>query len=248
MMQLIIAIISGGMLAWLIKSHLDDLTRKNKRMLNLPEEETPSTDSSNVPQAVPVDHSSGLDYAAINKAYRTADTHFSRGEIEDAEKWFIKVLALHAYHPEALNRLGVIYIQQGNARRAEILYQKLLSVHQKEAAYYANYGRCLYNQKKLPEAIAAYKRAVELDPMRPARFVSLGQIFYETGELPSALEYFIYALNLDPNNLDYLLLVAEISESVDDKDRLFKTLKKIVELDPYNKPIRDKFNALIRMG
>lgn len=256
MTQLLIAIISGGMLGWIIKSHLNDLAKRNLVDMNIPSDEgaemdsmdTTQTDETQMPDGVKVKPGSSLDYGEINRAYRMADMHFARGDLAEAEKWFIKVIALHEHHPEALNRLGVIYIQQNNPRRAEILYQKLLSVHQKEAAYYANYGRCLYNQKKLDGAIAAYKRAVELDPSRPARFVSLGQIYYETNELKPALEYFTRALELDPNNLEYLLLVADLAETIDDRQQQFKALKKIVELDPYNKPARDKFNALIRMG
>ena len=183
--------------------------------------------------------------AEINRIYKIADVHFSRGDLEEEEKWFINVLALDKNHPEALNRLGVIYVQQGNPRRAEILFQKLLSVSKKEAAYFANYGRCLYNQGRTAEAIEAYEIAVQLDATRPARFVSIGQIYYEQKNYAKALFYFSQAQELKPFDLEYLQIVAELAEIVGDGERLHKNLKKIVEIDPYNKEAREKLKSLL---
>lgn len=189
-----------------------------------------------------------VDYSEVNRAYRIADMHFARGDFEEAEKWFIRVLARHEYHPEALNRLGVIYIQQNNPRRAEILYRKLFAITQKEPAYYANYGRCLYNQGRLNEALEAYENAVKLDATRPARFVSIGQIYYEQKEYIKALTYFLRALDLDPQNIGYLSVAAELAREVGDFERAHRSLKKILELDPYNEEAKRKLETLSSSG
>lgn len=189
-----------------------------------------------------------LDYGEINRAYRIADMHFSRGDFAEAEKWFIKVLACNEHHPEALNRLGVIYIQQNNFRKAELIYRKLLSETQKESIYYCNFGRCLYSLGRLDEALEAYENAVKLDSSKPVRFVSIGQIYYEKKEFAKSLEYFGRALELDPQNTDYLELTAELAELARDRGRLHKSLKKLIEIDPYNETAKSKLAVLEKSG
>lgn len=239
MISLLIAIASLGIIIWIFKTHASGTSKIWKWTAQ-------SADEKTTPPNL-VDHAhqdpATLDYSEINRAYRIADMHFARGDFEEAEKWFIRVLALHEYHTEALNRLGVIYIQNGNPRRAEILYRKLFSVTQKEPAYYANYGRCLYNQGRREEAIEAYENAIKLDCTRPNRFVSVGQIYYEQKDYQKALSYFVRALDLDPTNLEYLNVTAEIAELAGDTERMHKSLKKILEIDPYNEDAKRKIKV-----
>lgn len=196
------------------------------------------------PQTEPAVNASELDYTEINRAWRIADMHFARGNFAEAEKWLIKVLALNAGHTEALNCLGVIYIHQNNPRRAELIFKKILSITQKEPVYYVNYGRCLYNQGRTAEAIEAYENAIKLDSMRPTRFVSVGQIYYEQKNFQKALDYFVRALELDPNNFEYLTITAQLAETVGDTDRLHKSLKKTLEIDPYNEQVKAKLATI----
>lgn len=235
MISLLIAFTSLGIIIWIFKTHSVKVSKK-AWWSHVSSESTDAPESSLSAHQNPAT----LDYSEINRAYRIADMHFSRGDFEEAEKWFIRVLALHEYHPEALNRLGVIYIQGGNPRRAEILYRKLFSVTQKEPAYYANYGRCLYNQDRPSEAIEAYENAIKLDATRPTRFVSVGQIYYEQKDYQKALAYFVRALELDSQNIEYLSVVAEIAELIGDTDRMHKSLRKLLEIDPYNENAKKK--------
>lgn len=231
MTQLIIALLSASGLVWIFKKY----SRKSNLSARIifsakhtAEHESPARcEKTNIEPGK-------LNYAAINRAYRIADMHFSRGDFHEAEKWLIKVLALHEYHPEALNKLGVIYIHNGNPKKAELIFRKLLSITQKEPIYYCNYGRCLYTLDRLDEAIETYENAVKLDSTKPTRFVSIGQIYYEQKNYEKALEYFSKALGLDPDNLEYLKFISELSKLMGDDERFYKTLEKIEELDPYN--------------
>lgn len=247
MISFFIAIASLALIVWIMHVYSDARSgraRVNEVSWLVSSHAAPPTGNEDAVSEENSFHESSRDFSEINRAYRIADMHFSRGDFEEAERWFIKVLALHEDHPEALNRLGVIYIQQGNARRAEILYQKLLSITQKEPVYYGNYGRCLYNQKRLRDAIEAYENAIKLDSSKPNRLISVGQIYYELKEYDRALAYFIRALEIDPQNRDYLAFTVELAELLGDADRAHQSLKKLVELDPYNEEARKKLERL----
>jgi tetratricopeptide (TPR) repeat protein len=113
-----------------------------------------------------------------------------------------------------------------------------MSITQKEPTYYCNYGRCLYNQGRLQDAIEAYENAIKLDCTKPTRFVSAGQIYYEKKDYTKALAHFIKALDLDPLNVEYLTVIAELAELTGDTEYLLKSLKKLVELTPYDEGVK----------
>lgn len=242
MTYLITTVISALCLALLFQKRRKKLNLASKiwSEIQKPEDETEPITRKDPPELAGKEGKEALDFSAINRAYRIADMNFSRGNLEEAEKWFIKVLALNDQHTEALNFLGVIYIHQNNLHKAKLIYRKLLSITQKEPAYYCNYGRCLYSLGRPDEALEAYENAIKLDSLKPSRFISAGQIYYEKGEFEKALSCFAKALDLDMQNADYLRLVSELAEIAGDSERLHRTLKKIAELDPYNEKAKEK--------
>ena len=185
-----------------------------------------------------------LDFYNINKYFRLAETQFARGELDEAEKSFIKVLSYQDTHPETLNKLGIIYIQQNDLRKAELMFNKLIETKTKDPSHYANYGRCLYALGRKDDAIKAYEKAIELDPTKPNRYINIGNMYYENQNYPKALEYFVRAQELDAYNFEYLGTVADVSELVGDQELFYKTLKKMLEIDPYNFEVKRRFDAL----
>lgn len=184
-----------------------------------------------------------LDFGEINRAFRIGDMHFTRGDFEKAKKYFVKVLSLHQKHTEAMNRLGVIYIQQRHPRKAEMLYRKLLSLTQKDPTYYCNYGRCLSDQKKYSEAIEAFENAVKLDATKANRFASIGHIYYELQRFEHAQRHFERALAIEPMNPEYLRLHAEVAEANDNIEQARQSLVKLSEIFPYDMEIKKRLSA-----
>lgn len=238
MIHLFLAFTSGVLLVALFAKKRSADPSLMSRLRHDADRQEPEAETAEENLTAPKD----VDISEVSRVFRIGDMHFSRGDFEEAEKWFIKTLALDSQHTEAHNLLGVIYIQQKNPRRAEILYRKLFSITQKEPAYYCNYGRCLYNQGRLDEAIEAYENAIKLDCTKAGRYVSVGQIYYEKKDFVSALEHFVKALELDPLNTEYLKLTAQLAELAGDSERQHTSLKKLGELEPYNREVQEKLS------
>lgn len=248
-MDFILILISAGLIILIFRKHY--LLLKKEQMLSaaLSAPLMPEQTEAAEPQASPLppaEKSSLIDYGKVNSAFRKADYYFARGDWQEAERWFVKVLSLYPDHEEALNRLGVIYIQNGTPHKAELLYRRLLTLNPKEAVYYSNFGRCLYNQKKYEAAANAYEAAVNLDPGRPARYVSLGQIYYEMKDVDKALDNFLKAFERDQRNLQYMQLIADLYELRDDRESQKLFLQRMLELDPYNERVKVKLDSLMR--
>lgn len=187
-----------------------------------------------------------LDFQSINKYLREAETHFARGEFDEAEKDFIKVLSYQDDHPEALNKLSVIYIQSDDIRKAELMLNKLMGTNTKDPTHFCNYGRCLYSLGRKEDAVTAYLKAIELDPSKPSRHVNVANIYYELENLVQSLEYYQRALELDPYNPEYLSIIVDLAEQTGEPEIQYKTLKKMLDIDPYNYEAKRKFDAIAK--
>lgn len=175
-----------------------------------------------------------IDYKQLNQTYNNADYHYSRGEFAEAERGFIKVIALKEDHPEANNKLGIIYMKQNQHKKAEAIYRFLTEVYPQRPLYYSNLGRALYNQKNLPEAATAYERSVQLDKTRRERFLSLGQVYREMNDFKNAVKAFSKALELDLRNEELYFLIADLLEQLSAFDEAVAYMEAMLDQFPYN--------------
>ena len=166
-------------------------------------------------------------------AYKQAELHFAKGDYGLAEKHLLHVLSFDNDHLNANLKLGLLYLHQENLPRAEFFFQKLLDLKE-NPVYYSNLALTLYQQNRLAEAAKLYERAILLDNKKAGRFVSLAHIYNEMGEMEKALNYFEEALRLDSRNLDYLWNLLGYYEKFSRLSDMRRTVKRILELDPYN--------------
>lgn len=140
--------------------------------------------------------------------YKKAELELKKGNVKDAEKHYIKAIAMNPAHIEAHAKLGAIYLNQEQYSKAELIYRKLVLAVSDDPVYFSNLGLSLFQQEKYLEAKDFYEKAIELDSSRPGRFYSLARINHLLDDLDSAFLNIQKALELDPDNLDYGLTLA----------------------------------------
>lgn len=165
--------------------------------------------------------------------YNKAMIFYKRGDLATAEKQLIQVTSLDENFLDANNKLGVIYLKQGQFGKAEAIFKQLIS-KAKNAIYLSNLGRAQYEQNKFEEALKSYLESIEIDNSRPGRYMSAGQICCKLEDKEKAIEMYKKALELDESNIEYLLTLADFL--LDDK-RFAQAqfyLEKILKLQPDN--------------
>lgn len=180
---------------------------------------------------------------AIKRAFKQAELHFAKNNYGLAEKYLMEVLSMNNDHLDANLKLGLIYLQQENLPRAEFFFQKLIDLKE-NPVYFSNLALVLYQQKRLEEAAKLYERAIALDNKKAGRFVSLAYVYHELGELEKALVNFEEAYRLEPRNLDYLWTLVNYYEKFARSEDMLRSLRKILEIDPYNDKAKAKLLLL----
>lgn len=171
---------------------------------------------------------------SVRKTFMDADTHFSRGRLDEAEPLFLAVIDADDTHLDAHHKLGLLHMKREDFPNAELYFSKLVNL-KKDPVYFSNLGAALYRQQRLIEAAEAYENAIAMDDKRAARLQSLAQVYYELGEDEKALKYFEMAAKRKHKDVPLKLILADYYERLERWEDAYSVLKDVLELEPYNK-------------
>jgi len=125
--------------------------------------------------SMPPDGSEGAAFsanAAAEAIMKTAEAHFSKGELDEALKNYQRALVLDPklYHAALFS--GDVYLHQNNYERAEFWYQKAIAIDPNRETAYRYSATPLMRQRKFDEARDRYIEAYITEPYN--RFTTSG--------------------------------------------------------------------------
>ncbi len=155
------------------------------------------------------DHRRGTGGAAsdvfdVEEALKKALDHHRAGRLDEAQDLYRSVLQAEPDQADALNLLGVLVYEGGDAIEAIKLIRRAIAINAREAHYYTNLGNALHAAARLDEAVTVYRQGIALDPDMPKAHNNLGNVLLAQGKLPEALTSYRRALALDPDYLSAL--------------------------------------------
>ncbi len=109
-----------------------------------------------------------------------------RGDLEQAETLYRRVLQSDPRQPDAVHFLGLIAHQTGFHREALELMEQALELNPASALFYYNLGKVLYQQRRYDEAIARLRRAIELRGDYVDAQLELADIYETLGDKAAA--------------------------------------------------------------
>jgi tetratricopeptide (TPR) repeat protein len=190
-----------------------------------------------------------LDYKAIHEAFNKADLYYDKGEIDDAQKGFIQVLALHPDHEEANNKLGLIYVKKNMNAKAEAIFRRLIDINPQNPVFYSNLGLALCNQEHYDEALESYQKAISLSPRTEAYFVKMAEIYKVTDKNMAAVNAYSRALEINNRNHSLYFLASEILVKLKAYKEAIAYLEGLLEIQPYNEEAKSLIRKIkIDMG
>lgn len=161
----------------------------------------------------------------MEKLYHRALAQIKKCDPKGAVKTLVQALAFDPDYMDAQRELGRIYLEHKMWGKASAVY-KYLSEKTGDPVDYSHLGLSSYNAGELEAAAEAYQKAISLDPDRAPRYVSLGQVYMDLEREQLALIAFNKALELDGENVDYILLMADLylhlGSLVEARDLAFK--------------------------
>jgi protein O-GlcNAc transferase len=136
----------------------------------------------------------------IDKAVRLAITCHQRGDIQQAERSYKKILECQPDNANVLHWLGVINYQLRNYDQSIRYIKRALHINPKFAEAHYNLGVVLHEKCQLDEAISCYQEAIQLNPNLIDAYCNLGVAFKTLDRIDEALPVLSKALQLNPKH------------------------------------------------
>lgn len=145
--------------------------------------------------------------------------HHQSGQLAEAEKLYLDVLAARPDHPDALNLLGMLEHQRGNHDRAIDLISKAVQ-HHPAAPILCNLGLVLLAQDRHEPALDSFRRAIDADPSYITSYTNMGSALRALGRNDEAVAYLQKALSLAPRRDDILVTLDMITQEKQIRDAM----------------------------
>ena len=121
------------------------------------------------------------------------------GNGDEAEKSFLRALAIRSDFVPALNEMGMLLANQQKTAEAANYFARSLKMDPGSVVAYLNWGFMQQNEGKWNEAISHYQAAANHQPNGPADYLYRAVSLVAQRQGKEALDYFNAAVLMDPN-------------------------------------------------
>ncbi len=170
----------------------------------------------------------------IEDTFREAQACHVRGQLVQAEERYRQVLALEPRAVGALEGLGVLLFQQGNAPLAVEFFSRAVPLNPRSARLRANLGEALRSVKQLEGAHEHLSAAAALDPTLAQTWNSLGLLAADQKQHGDAEARFREAIRLNPRVMAARVNLANALHGLGRLDEAIAELRIVIEAEPNN--------------
>ena len=139
------------------------------------------------------------------------------GQLQEAERLYLEVLAAQPDHAEALHLAGIVAYQTGRLALAVERMGRAVAVKPDFAEAHSNLGNALKASGRVELALDSYDRAIALKPQLPEAHFNRGSILHELGRRDEAIAAYGRAIALRP---DYSDAYSNLGLALKEQERL----------------------------
>lgn len=154
--------------------------------------------------------------------------------LEKAAEQYEYALAIDQHYENAYVNIATIYNELDKYQDSIDIIEEAFRNKVKKPILYCLYGEAFAKTGHKTEAIINFKKAIELDENIAEAYAGLGFIFCEEENHKSAVKFLERAHQLAPYNTDYLFVMVEQYNKLEEFETSLKYLKEIEELFPYD--------------
>ncbi len=188
-------------------------------------------------------------HAIIEEALTLAIKAFHKGNYSEASLLCKEILRLSPEHLEAINLLGLIFLNLGHYQQAISFFSTALAIDPKETGPYINLGTTYKQLGDFEKALSSFETAIKIDPGQLAALNNLGNLYVQLGDTRKANEVFSALIKNDPNHIDGNYNYAILLGSLGKYHAAIKGYHKVLEILPgHREALLNLANAFKTLG
>ncbi|MFO7810784.1 MAG: tetratricopeptide repeat protein, partial [Candidatus Delongbacteria bacterium] len=132
--------------------------------------------------------------------YNAAKAFKAHGDIEKAQKYYLRALQINPNSYGACNNIGNIYAEQNKSEEAEKYFNRALEINPYYVRAMNNLANLYFQDKEYSKAQKYYLSAIKIDNNFAEAYQNLAILYLITGNYEHALRNYRRVIKLDPNN------------------------------------------------
>ena len=168
----------------------------------------------------------------IKETFDLAVQNHQNNNLQDAQNYYQKVLALDPNYVPALNNLGNILLELGEHQKAKECYEKAIEIDPNYANAHNNLGIIFYGFGEIQKAKDCYEKAIKINPNYANAHNNLGVIHQNLGENQKAKECYEKAIEINPNDVNALSNFGNFFQELIENQKAKDCFEKAIKINP----------------
>ena len=168
----------------------------------------------------------------LNETFDLAVKNHLNNNLQDAQNYYQKVLALDPNHVSTLYNFGSIFEKLREYQKAKDYFEKVIKINPNYADAHYNLGNIFNNLGEYQKAKSCHEKVIELNPNYVNAHNNLGNIFRELGRKQKAKECFEKAIEINPNYVNAHNNLGNIFKGLGEKQKAKECFVKAIEINP----------------
>ena len=170
----------------------------------------------------------------ISKDFNIAIKHHQRGDLDNAEIFYNKILKLEPNHLKANFLLGTIFIQRKDFFSAKKRFLKVILINPNHFYAY-NYLGIIYRELKIfKKAKKYFDKVISLNKDYADGYYNLGLLFKDVEDYKNAKKYYQKTIKVNPNHINVYNNLGLIFSIFGKNEEAINLFKKAIEVNPKN--------------
>ena len=168
----------------------------------------------------------------IREVLKRAITAHKEEKLEEAEQLYKIILESQPEHIDAINNLGILFLNSNRSKEAEKYCRKAVKLKPDFAEGYNNLGVIFDKLEKFYDATESYKKAIELKPNYFEAYSNLGLSLQKLNRLEESETNCKKTIELNPKYAQGYYNLGITLQKLDRLDESEISFKKAIELKP----------------
>jgi predicted TPR repeat methyltransferase len=171
---------------------------------------------------------------SVDEATQIGIAFLQRGQVQDAEVLFEKLLSVFPHLPEALHFSGIVAHKRGRTEEGIARLRRSLELVPDQPDWHSNLGIVLENAGDGPGAMQAFERAIALNPMHANAHNNLGVLQRLFGRPEAAEASYRAAIAIAPEHADAYRNLAVVLDQTGRTHDALVAYYKAITIEPTN--------------
>lgn len=135
----------------------------------------------------------------LNNWLQEGNSAHQRGDLKQAEKYYLKILEVLPEHQDIRIFIGLVYLAQSNFSKSEKAFKKVLHLNPNNHVASCHLGSSYLQSGKTGDAIDQYRKTIELKSDYADAYYNLGVAYQNSNEVDLAIKSYEREVNIRPD-------------------------------------------------